>query len=116
MCDSSDLKFCKRLKIWLSVGPQGHQLTIEHGVGGKIVERFGYVVELMIQHVLSAGVKCRLPASAHNLDSVSVELDLLCGATNYVAFSNAGSHIRSVSVFQRHITKLQGLKRSLHQT
>jgi hypothetical protein len=68
----------QKIEIWLSVGPHGHQLTIEHSVGGKIVERFGYVVELMIQHVLSAGVKCRLAASAHNLDSVSIELDLLC--------------------------------------
>jgi hypothetical protein len=36
---------------------------------------------------------------------------LFCGATSNVAFSNAGSHIRSVSVFERHITKLQGLKK-----
>jgi hypothetical protein len=83
------LEVLQKIEIWLSVGPHGHQLTIEHSVGGKIVERFGYAVELMIQHVLSAGVKCRLPASAHNLDSVSVELDLLCDARNYVAQRDA---------------------------
>jgi hypothetical protein len=44
------------------------------------------VVKLMIQHVLSTGVKCCLPASAHNLESVAVELDLLCGAESYVAY------------------------------
>ena len=49
-------------------------------------DRPRYVVELMIQYVLSAGVKCRPPASAHNLDSVSVELDLLCCAESCVAY------------------------------
>jgi hypothetical protein len=42
------LEVLQKIEIWLSVGPHGHQLTIEHRVGGKIVERFGYVVELMI--------------------------------------------------------------------
>jgi hypothetical protein len=34
-------------------------------------------------------------------------LQFFCGAASYVAFSNAGSHIHSVSVFERHITRLQ---------
>jgi hypothetical protein len=41
-------------------------------------------VELTIQHVPSTGVKRRLPASAHNLESVAVELDLLCCVAVYV--------------------------------
>jgi hypothetical protein len=80
------LEVLQKIEIWLSVRPYGHQLTIEHSVGGKVLERFDDVVELTIQHVLSAGVKRRLPASAHNLESVAVELDFLCGAESYVAY------------------------------
>jgi hypothetical protein len=37
-------------------------------------------------------------------------LQVFCGAARYVAFSKTSSHIRSVSVFERHITRLQRLK------
>jgi len=98
MCDSADLKVLQKIEIWLSVRPHGHQLTIEHSVGRKIVERFGDVGELMIQHVLSAELNCRLPASAHNLDSVAVELDLIRPLTTLWIFVTGRHSIDSTNV------------------
>jgi hypothetical protein len=31
------LEFLQKVEIWLSVKPHGHQVTIEHCVGGKVV-------------------------------------------------------------------------------
>jgi hypothetical protein len=35
----------------------------------------------------------------------AADLEVFCGAARYVAFSKASSHIRSVSVFERHIIR-----------
>jgi hypothetical protein len=59
---------------------------------------------VMIQHVLSAGVKCRPPASAHNLDSVSIELDLLCYIAVYVVLDWQTTFMVGPDVLWRNIT------------
>ena len=63
-----------------------HRVKEEIASKSAIARRLGNVLELTIRHILSARVKRRLPASAHNLESVAVELDLLCCAESYVAY------------------------------
>ena len=98
------LEVLQKIEIRLSVRPHGHQLTIEHSVGRKVVELLADVVKLMIQHVLSTGVKCCLPASAHNLESVAVELDLLCCVAIYVVLDSLTSFLVGSDAIWRNIT------------
>jgi hypothetical protein len=87
----------------MKLNPNGHSKHYSRVVSDGSSQTIGYVVELMIQHVLPAGVKCRPPASAHNLDSVSIELDLLCCVAGYVVLHSLTSFLVRSDAFWRNI-------------
>ena len=90
--------FLQEVEVGVAVRSDSDYLPVNNGACRQIFQCLRNVAESIVEYVPFTRVKRDVLFSPHGFKSIPVELDFLCGATSYVAFSNAGAIFVSVSV------------------
>jgi hypothetical protein len=77
-----DMRFCRaevleQIEVGVAIRVQRYKFTVDHGACRKVVEGFGDVVEFLVEDVLPARIQRGFTDTAHDLQAIAIELDLI---------------------------------------